>query len=197
MEPARNVAPQPQVIDLVSDDEDLDFLGFDDNILDRYFDGPLRGADEYLDEPDAWPAFNSPHHGANNPIDLTGPEDRPGTNVTSASLSTDNPMTNNTDEDLSGAELVTEAACLQMVLNVLPDVSVEHALGLVHEGTKDDTRTLVECERIIAQLLDGGDYPKELEEQINRKRKRDEEESLDEFETDAHAASMPTYFKDA
>ncbi|KAF1951495.1 hypothetical protein CC80DRAFT_424773 [Byssothecium circinans] len=89
-------------------------------------------------------------------------------------------------------EPVTEAECLQMVLNVLPDVSVQHVLTLINGAA----RTPTTCQRIILQLLDGDVYPKEQDEVDSRKRKResDDYEGLEPSEHDARAIS---YSKDA
>lgn len=68
-----------------------------------------------------------------------------------------------------------------MVLEVLPDISVEHVLQLIADQTQDETRTPEACQRIVTNILDGGEYPKE-EEEASKKRKR--ERSISEFEED-------------
>ena len=89
--------------------------------------------------------------------------------------------TSNNRADFFQGDLVTAAACLQMVVEVLPDIAVDHVLQLIADQTQDHTRTPDACQRIISQLLDGGEYPKE-EEEVSRKRKR--ERSLSESEED-------------
>ncbi|KAF1964895.1 hypothetical protein BU23DRAFT_491236 [Bimuria novae-zelandiae CBS 107.79] len=101
------------------------------------------------------------------------------------------------DVDLAQGELITAAACLQMVVEVLPDISVDHVLQLIADQTQDDTRTPEACQRIITQLLDGGEYPKEVEEEVSRKRKREHERSLSEFEGDDGEDRTSEYRNDA
>ena len=203
MEPVRDLPPGAHYIDLMSaddddDDDDFELFELDKNLLEQQFDGPVQEADEYLDESrDNW-VPDSPRHTAANPIDLTGFDDTSDPAVTSAPLSADNSMTVVTEGDLAAGEIVTEAACLQMVINVLPDVSIEHALSLIRKGTHDDTRTTIACERIISQLLDGGEYPKEQDVEISRKRKRnDDDDDLSDFERDAQEAGSPVYHREA
>jgi TRIAD3 protein (E3 ubiquitin-protein ligase RNF216) len=71
--------------------------------------------------------------------------------------------------------LVTEAACLQMVLSVLPDISVDYVLNLIQEKMTDATWTTAQCEHFLTELLEGEPYPKEADEVKNKKRKRDDE----------------------
>ncbi|CAN9187989.1 unnamed protein product [Alternaria alternata] len=73
------------------------------------------------------------------------------------------------------ATVVTEAACLQMVLSVLPDISVDYVLKLIQEKTTDTTRTTAQCEHFLTELLEGDPYPKESDDANNKKRKRDDE----------------------
>ncbi|KAF2869837.1 hypothetical protein BDV95DRAFT_88909 [Massariosphaeria phaeospora] len=95
-------------------------------------------------------------------------------------------------------ELVSEEVCLQMMLDVLPDISVNFAFDLIKEKTQDDTRTPTTCERLIAKLLDDGTFPKEEAENTDRKRKNDDEDEdlvnlYDEGEQDTreyHHASL-------
>ena len=73
----------------------------------------------------------------------------------------------------SGVGLMTEAACLQMVLNVLPAISVDYVLNLIRAETTDQTRTVAQCERIILRLLEGK-HPTEVEAVNKLKRKRED-----------------------
>ena len=80
------------------------------------------------------------------------------------------------------AAVVTEAACLQMVLSVLPDISVDYVLRLIQEKTTDTTRTTAQCEHFLTELLEGEPYPRETDDAKNKKRKRDDE-AEDELST--------------
>ncbi|KAF1996868.1 hypothetical protein P154DRAFT_442343 [Amniculicola lignicola CBS 123094] len=86
--------------------------------------------------------------------------------------------------------------CLQLILNVLPDISIDYALGLIIEQTEDGTRCSADCERLIMMLLDQGAYPKEADEVNKRKRKRDNGDADGEVAGDL-ATSDPDYLKDA
>ncbi|RMZ69017.1 ring finger [Pyrenophora seminiperda CCB06] len=74
---------------------------------------------------------------------------------------------------------ITEAACLQMVLSILPDISADYVLQLIQEKMTDTTRTMVQCEHFLAEILEGEPYPKELNDAKNKKRKRDDEDDDD------------------
>ncbi|KAF1943204.1 hypothetical protein EJ02DRAFT_443455 [Clathrospora elynae] len=80
------------------------------------------------------------------------------------------------------AKVLTETACLHMVLSVLPDISVDHVLKMIREKTTDATRTIAQCEHFLTELLEGEAYPKEADEAKNKKRKR-EDEADDELNT--------------
>ncbi|KAL6706833.1 hypothetical protein ACN47E_005169 [Coniothyrium glycines] len=80
------------------------------------------------------------------------------------------------------AQSITEAIFLQMILDVLPDISVDHVLKLIAEKTTDLTRTAARCEHLITELLDGGAYPKEADVSLSKKRKRDEDKDLDKYD---------------
>lgn len=95
--------------------------------------------------------------------------------------------------DLADGDLVTAAVCLQMVLDILPDISVDYVLALITEQTQDNTRTPDACQRIITQILDSDAYPKEHEE-ASRKRKR--QRSLSEFEDDDGEGRSQSYTND-
>jgi TRIAD3 protein (E3 ubiquitin-protein ligase RNF216) len=78
--------------------------------------------------------------------------------------------------DWSGdAQVVTEAACLQMIMSVLPDISVDYVLKLVQEKMTDQMRTMAQCEHFLTELLEGEPYPKEADEARKKKRKREDE----------------------
>lgn len=88
---------------------------------------------------------------------------------------------------------ITEAVCLQMILDVLPDICIEHALGLIKANTQENTRTPAQCENIISQLLDEDSYPKEADQAKDKKRKRVDEEEWSRYEKGEVAKYPPTY----
>jgi TRIAD3 protein (E3 ubiquitin-protein ligase RNF216) len=90
--------------------------------------------------------------------------------------------------------LVTEAECLQMVLGVLPGVSVEYVLDLIQSKTTNETRTVARCEELIDSLLEGT-YPTEVDASNRGKRKREDDESDEELYQQAldSAGSQFTY----
>jgi TRIAD3 protein (E3 ubiquitin-protein ligase RNF216) len=169
-----------EVIDLESDSEDdfEEFVGFDSD----------SEVDEAL-------TVNSPGYagGPENTIDLTALEDIPDVDVPP-----DPPVPAQPDLLAEDVELLSEAACLQMVINVLPDVSVDHVLTLIQERTHP--RTHEECERLITDLLDGGAYPKEIDDANNkRKRKRgdDDDGDITKYENGEHNIDVPDYHNNA
>ncbi|KAL1791976.1 hypothetical protein ACET3X_009727 [Alternaria dauci] len=89
------------------------------------------------------------------------------------------------------ATVVTEAACLQMVLSVLPDISVDYVLKLIQEKTTDTTRTTAQCEHFLIELLEGDPYPKESDNASNKKRKRDDDDAESELSTYEKAERDP------
>lgn len=95
------------------------------------------------------------------------------------------------------ALLLTEAACLQVVLNVFPDISINYVLGIIKEKTTDATRTVMHCEQIITGLLDATTYPKQADEEKNRKRKRGDDYSASEYEKDERDPEISGYERDA
>jgi TRIAD3 protein (E3 ubiquitin-protein ligase RNF216) len=210
MEPVQELPPQRHVIDLVSDEEDCESIDLAEDIEDfgPFFDDAIHASDQIqqdgdnLDDFFAPPRLGSSPHAAHNPIDLTGLDassdaDNPPARSPPARSPQGTAMVMHDDHDLAAGELITAAACLQMVLNVLPDISVDHALSVIYTSTKDDTRTTAECERIIAQLLDEGGYPKEQDEENSRKRKRNEIDSSSDFEGREEDAESPLYHRDA
>lgn len=200
-----SAAQQPsQVIDLLSDDEDYYFdhaelpndpevlLPFQRDGMDMDEDWGNYYADFDLDAaapPDAREVEDNLDQDA---IDLA----HRGNNGHASPEPADHAQEENIDNDVDIApkELVTAAACLQMVADIFPDISVDHVLQLIADQTQDATRTPEACQRIITILLDGGAYPKE-DEEVSRKRKR--EHSVSEFEDDNGEGRSQTYKDDA
>lgn len=92
-------------------------------------------------------------------------------------------------------ELITEAVCLQLVLDVFPDVSVDHVLEMIQLSTTDLTRTKKHSERIVNELLERT-YPKEAD-MTTRKRRREDSDGASEYEKDERDDPMLTYHPDA
>lgn len=107
------------------------------------------------------------------------------------------PLTSQSSKRCGDAQLVTEAACLQMVLGVLPDISVDYVLKVIQERTTDDTRTLAMCEQVVTYLLDVDSYPKEADEAKNKKRKRDDDDNLSDYEKVERDPEVTGYEHDA
>lgn len=91
---------------------------------------------------------------------------------------------------------ITAGACLQMVLNVFPDMSVEHALKTIKERTTDDMRTIAQCEQVVAQLLDDGAYPKEADAVRGKKRKREDSNDVSDYENGGVDPGIGGYIAD-
>jgi TRIAD3 protein (E3 ubiquitin-protein ligase RNF216) len=200
-----------EVINLASDSEDeVLYLPSDseDEALSEdksaHFDAHDRDQDDIahfpvdLDEYDLFGALNAHHSPTyetpNGIIDLTH---IPDIDVPPSDLALDNfeaPVNNDLCED---HHLVTEAVALQIVLDVLPDVSVDHVLNIIREKTTDLTRTNAQCHDIVTQLLDGEVYPKEEDETSKKKRKRDDEDDWKEYEKSERDPGVLTYELDA
>jgi TRIAD3 protein (E3 ubiquitin-protein ligase RNF216) len=97
------------------------------------------------------------------------------------------------------AQVVTEAACLQMVTSVLPDISVDYVLQLIQEKMTDETRTMAQCEHFLTELLEGEPYPREADEAKKKKRKREDEAEDDtsNYEKDERDPEIGGYEHDA
>ncbi|KAI8936332.1 hypothetical protein NX059_006747 [Plenodomus lindquistii] len=190
-----------EIIDLSSDvEDDIDVanaLGWHDDLMGQEAD-------------DAWVAdFDNMIQGygqdeasvANDPdtIDLTAiPDiDVPPSDHHVIDGGSPQPNAKARDSDDDSGMIMTEAACLQMVLNVFPDISVEHALKIISDKTTDATRTVERCGRLITELLDGGGYPKEADEASSKKRKRGAEDSLSDYERDERDPEIMGYEQDA
>lgn len=87
---------------------------------------------------------------------------------------------------------ITEVECLQNILNVFPDIAVDFVTDLIQ---KEESRTTIDCERLITKLLDDGAYPKERDEANQRKRKRgaNDEPDFAEFETGQQGVGVAGY----
>lgn len=95
------------------------------------------------------------------------------------------------------ADLVTAEVCLQMMLRVLPDISVDHARSLIAEKTSDATRTIPRSEQLIWDLLDNGAYPKESDVSQQKKRKREDEDDLAIYEKGERDQDVGNYEREA
>jgi TRIAD3 protein (E3 ubiquitin-protein ligase RNF216) len=92
--------------------------------------------------------------------------------------------------------MVAETACLQMILSVLPDISVEYVLKLIQEKTTDATRTVARCEHLLTEVLEGEPYPKEAKEK-KRKREDEAEHELSAYEKGERGPEIHRYDRDA
>lgn len=102
------------------------------------------------------------------------------------------------NDNFNEAGIISESVCLQLVLDVLPDVSIDHVLGLIKARTTDQTRCRVHSEQIVNELLENT-YPKEADI-LSKKKKRTRDEEGDEvsdYEKDKCGAGVLTYNKDA
>lgn len=181
-----------EVVDLISDDEND---GYSDDEAEFYdaqsVGGPVdNGADfGFLDD---LTEYGRSEIDEREVIDLTAipdvdvPPSDLDPHVVENALPTD---------DRGEVELITEAVCLQLVLDVFPDVSVDHVLAMIQERTTDLTRTKEHSERIVNELLEGT-YPKEAKN-ASRKRRRADSEDYSDFEKDEHSAGVLSYDTDA
>jgi TRIAD3 protein (E3 ubiquitin-protein ligase RNF216) len=191
--------PRVEYVDIDSDSEDEGFL--DDGLqhLDAELDGPVRpnALHNFSDDDGLLDMVNDNYnqgYGAGNEvIDLTNIPDIDVPPSDGPIVVDDDPIV----PENGAAQLVTEAACLQMVMDVLPDISTDHVLNLIKEKTTDLTRTLAQCENILTQLLDGEAYPKEVDEANTKKRKRDDEDDWSRYEKGERDPDVANYEQEA
>ncbi|KAJ4986687.1 ring finger domain-containing protein [Stagonosporopsis vannaccii] len=174
-----------QIVDLVSDDE---ADGFSDDSLSLHDAQFVR--EQYDDEvfPDLDELDQYEHCNIENPdiIDLTAipdidvPPSEHNLNAVEDSVPID---------AADGAQLITEAVCLRLVLDVFPDVSIDHVLTMIQERTTDLTRTKEHSERIVNELLEGT-YPKEADV-ASKKRRREDSVEINEYEDDERDMGPP------
>lgn len=181
-----------EVVDLISDDENDGYSDDEAELYDAQSVGePVdNGADfGFLDD---LPEYGHSEIDEREVIDLTAipdvdvPPSDFGPHVVENALPTD---------DRGEVEPITEAVCLQLVLDVFPDVLVDHVLAMIQERTTDLTRTKEHSERIVNELLEGT-YPKEAKNAGGKRRRADSEDDSD-FEKDEHSAGVLSYDTDA
>lgn len=182
----------PDLIDLVSDsDEDgLEWFDADDEGLGAADDFPnINGIYDGLDEPER-PAQEVDR----DLIDLTNiPDiDVPPSDPIFVDSETPTPEAANEDN-----QLVTEAIGLQMVMDFLPGISIDHVLRFFRENTTDQTRTSKKCQDIVAQLVEAGDYPKEDDDANKKKRKRSDEDDWKDYEAAERDPAVGAYEAEA
>ena len=85
--------------------------------------------------------------------------------------------------------------CLQLVLDVLPDISIDHVLTMIRQHTIDETRTKKHSEMIVNELLEVT-YPKEADV-ARKKRGRQDSEGASDYEKDKSDSRSLTYETDA
>jgi len=192
-----------EIVDLASHSEASDS---EDNVLSgdelRFFDaqaerqGEFPGMsddDDFLEELDPrHPQVPGP---AQDIIDLTGIPDIDIPPSTPAFIGRREAAQPSNHRNV--ARIITENECLQMVMDVLPDIAISHVLELIRKSTTDLTRTAGQCEDLITQLLDGEAYPKEADEAKNNKRKREDDDDWKEYEKAERHPAVASYESDA
>ncbi|KAJ4380569.1 hypothetical protein N0V86_003928 [Didymella sp. IMI 355093] len=182
-----------QVIDLISDDEHDGFSNDEAEFFDVQSVGEPVNFGPDFDLLDDLPEFGNAEVDERDVIELTAILD---IDVPPSDL---NPhvVENAPPADARGeVELISEAVCLQLVLDVFPDISVEHVLTMIQERTTYLTRTKEHSERIVNELLEEGTYPKEAEN-ASKKRRRADSEEFSDYEREEHHAEVPSYNTDA
>ena len=179
-----------EVVNLISDDEE-DGFSHDSNLYEAHYTEEALG-DEEEDFFDASQASDHANADIGVFIDLTAVPDA------DVPPSPQNP--NHIEEadptDVSAeSELITEAVCLQLILDVFPDISIDYVLAMMQQHTTDQTRTKKHSEMIVNELLEV-DYPKETDV-ARKKRRRQDSEGASDYEKDKSDSGSLTYEKDA
>ena len=181
-----------EIVDLTSDDEQDGLSEGEVEFFDAQSVGePIDfGADlNFLDHPE----FGNAEVDERNVIDLTA---IPDVDVPPSGVAHHVAEDATPSNDRVEFELISEAVCLQLVMDVFPDVSVDHVLTMIQERTTDLTRTKEHSERIVNELLEEGTYPKEAES-ASKKRRRADSEEFNDYEKDEHTAGVLNYATDA
>ncbi|KAF3032894.1 hypothetical protein E8E11_003174 [Didymella keratinophila] len=181
-----------KIVDLISDDEQDGLSEGEVEFFDAQSVGELIdfGADlNFLNLPE----FGNAEVDERDVIDLTAiPDvDVPPSDVAHHVAEDATPS-----NDRVEFELISKAVCLQLVMDVFPDVSVDHVLTMIQERTTDLTRTKEHSERIVNELLKEGTYPKEAES-ASKKRRRADSEQFSDYEKNEHTAGVLSYATDA
>jgi TRIAD3 protein (E3 ubiquitin-protein ligase RNF216) len=182
-----------EVVNIASD-SDEDAFSDDDDV--QFFDANHERQGPLSDFPrmDGMLDYNRVCETPNGIIDLTA--------IPDIDVPPSDPLLTNMEvpdsEGFNGdSELVTEAVGLQMVLDFLPDIAIDHVLNIIRERTTDLTRTMGKCQEIVVQLVEEGTYPKEEDEANNRKRKRNDEDDWKHYDTADRDPDITTYEVDA
>lgn len=183
-----------EVVDLTADDEDDDLTDDGSHLQD------VQSAAEPTDDGEEFDFDHIPHNyyqdvEINNGGTVVDLNAIPDVDVPPSDFN-DMVMENAArDEGVDDAQPITEAACLQLVLDVFPDVSISHVLSLIRKKTTDQTRTKLHSERIVNDLLEGT-YPKETDSTSKKRRRADSAEASD-YEKDGRESGDATYVTDA
>ncbi|KAJ4361631.1 hypothetical protein N0V95_001708 [Ascochyta clinopodiicola] len=178
-----------QVVDLTSDNEDDDLAHNGVAVLEA----PC--VEEPTESDDDWNTDQLLHgyHQHSETIDLTTvPDvDIPPSDVGSSAVEDNAP-----NEPTSGSELVAESVCLQLVLDIVPDVAADHVLTLIRARTTDQMRTRAHSEQIVNELLEGV-YPKEADTTSKKRRRAADSDDVSEYEKDERDPGVLEYDADA
>ncbi|KAH4039632.1 hypothetical protein HBI56_133970 [Parastagonospora nodorum] len=196
MATARNAFAGHVIVELSSDSEEegalVDFSDFSDTDEEPQDPNAHLPADQDPDHliRELNARYNPVYEAADGIIDLTG--------IPDIDVPPSDPLLADREspaQDCAGSDkdLVTEAVALQMVIDILPDISIDHVLGIIREKTTDLTRTNARCHEIVSQLVDTGDYPKEDEDTKSKKRKRSDEDDWQEYDKAERDLETPTY----
>jgi E3 ubiquitin-protein ligase RNF216 len=181
-----------EIVNLASESEED--LSSDDEV--EFFDASSEQSDSTDEDPDMdnMLDYNPVCETPNGVIDLTAiPDiDVPPSDPVLTNMEATEPEGLDSDN-----MLVTEAIGLQMVLDFLPGISIDHVLNIIRKQTTDRTRTNKKCQEIIMQLVEKGEYPKEEDETNNKKRKRNDEDDWKRYDTADRDPDITTYEVDA
>jgi TRIAD3 protein (E3 ubiquitin-protein ligase RNF216) len=179
------------VVDLTSEDEDDELRDDDIENLDVESIGEHAGSeldfDHLLHDP-----YQNFEIGNRDYIDLTA---LPDIDVAPSEPASPNAGDAHLVDDVDETQLISETNCLRLVLDVFPDVSIDHVLTMIKARTTDQTRTKIHSEQIVVELLEGV-YPKEAD-MISKKRRRADSEGFSDYEQVDHVTGIPNYDTDA
>lgn len=184
-----------EVINLISDDEDWE----PDVDNPDFFD--TRAARELME--DLGPIDQA--HNTNNQISTNRQIPFDLTAIPDIDIPPTDPSLSNNDlvekpshlsNIVESVQSITQAECLQSILDVLPDISVTHVLEKIRGKTTNVTITVAQCNQLLDELLEDGKYPQETADSKRNKRKRDDEDTFSHYEK-ADQPEISGYERDA
>lgn len=109
----------------------------------------------------------------------------------------DSPAEQQVEPQVNQNQSLTEDECRQRILEVFPDIELDHVTNMIRERGDAVERTPHWCGRLIEQILDEGTYPKERDKRNSLKRKRNDDDDdalIEQFEKNDYVNEDTGYY---